>query len=260
MERFSEDPDLLTRLREYVWERAVVQSRVVPGKQEKGAKFADYFAAAEPVRSMPSHRALAMFRGRKEGVLRLAIALDAAGETAPGAANTLPSAEAAAGEPAPEAVAAAPTVPERMIAEWAGVNDQGRPADAWLTDVVRRSWRMKVFPHLQVEIEKQVREHAEREAIRVFGRNLRDLLLAAPAGSRVTMGLDPGLRTGVKAAVIDATGQLVPHHGFPPAAERGGGGRDPGDLAASTRSSWSALKRHRLARDRRLSLDLIKRP
>ena len=209
MERFSEDPDLLARLREYVWERAVVQSRVVPGRQEKGAKFADYFAAAEPVRSMPSHRALAMFRGRKEGVLRLVITLDAAGESVPGAADTPPPGEAVTGEAAPEAVAAAPTVPERMIAEWVGVNDQGRPADAWLRDVVRRSWRMKVFPHLQVEIEKQVREHAEREAIRVFGRNLRDLLLAAPAGSRVTMGLDPGLRTGVKAAVIDATGQLV---------------------------------------------------
>jgi uncharacterized protein len=209
MERFSEDPDLLTRLREYVWERAVVQSTVVPGKQEKGAKFADYFAAAEPVRSMPSHRALAMFRGRKEGVLRLAIVMEPAQRPTPASASLPPAEASAPAEPKPEPVTLEPSVPERMIAEWAGVKDEGRAADAWLKDVVRRSWRMKVFPHLQVEIEKQIRDDAEREAIRVFGRNLRDLLLAAPAGARVTMGLDPGLRTGVKVAVVDATGRLV---------------------------------------------------
>ena len=206
MERFAEDPDLLTRLRDHVWDRAVVQSRVVPGREEKGAKFSDYFAATEPVRSIPAHRALAMFRGRKEGILRLSIVYEGAEAPAPPAGDTGGSGSAAlvASPPADE-----PSVPERMIAERFGVSDEGRPADAWLRETVRRSWKMKIFPHLQVEIEKQIRDEAEREAIRVFGRNLRDLLLAAPAGARVTMGLDPGLRTGVKAAVVDRTGQLV---------------------------------------------------
>jgi uncharacterized protein len=214
MDQFAEDPDVLGRLREYIWERAFIESRVVAGKQEKGAKFADYFAASEPVRAITSHRALAMFRGRKEGILRLAIVLEpteapAAGVTVPALVSEQAAAVAPASEAGPEPVAAAPTVPELMIAERFGIKDEGWPAHAWLKDVVRRAWRMKVFPHLQVEIEKKVRENAEREAIRVFGRNLRDLLLAAPAGPRVTMGLDPGLRTGVKAAVIDTGGQLL---------------------------------------------------
>jgi len=209
MDQFAEDPDILAQLREYVWGRAIIESRVVAGRQEKGAKFADYFAATEPVRAVASHRALAMFRGRKEGILRLSIVLEPTRTQAPGAAAPAAEAEVPAAEARPEPVDVPPTVPEQMIAERFGVKDEGRPADAWLKDVVRRAWRMKVFPHLQVEMEKQVREDAEREAIRVFGRNLRDLLLAAPAGSRVTMGLDPGLRTGVKAAVVDGTGQLV---------------------------------------------------
>ena len=209
VERFVEDPDLLTRLHEWFWERALVQSRVVPGKQDKGAKFSDYFALAEPVRSLPSHRALAMLRGRKEGVLRLAIVLDPADGAKAGDQPAPGSGTPAGAEVKEEPQAPQPTVPERLIAEWFGITDEGRPADGWLKEAVRRSWRMKVFPHLQVEIERRMRDDAERESIRVFGRNLRDLLLAAPAGSRVTMGLDPGLRTGVKAAVVDATARLL---------------------------------------------------
>ncbi len=209
MDRFAENPDLLARLREYAWTRAVIQSRVAPGREEKGAKFSDYFAATEPVKTMPSHRALAMLRGRKEGVLRVTIAVD--GPEAP-KAGAEPAAEPGAGPdtaPAPAARVEEPSVPERMIADWFGFKDEGRPGDAWQRETVRRAWKMKIAPHLQVEIEKLVRENAEREAIRVFARNLRDLLLAAPAGARVTMGLDPGLRTGVKAAVIDASGKLA---------------------------------------------------
>ena len=209
IERFVEDPDLLTRLHEWVWGHAQLQSRVVPGKQEKGAKFSDFFAGLEPVRSVPSHRALAMLRGRKEGILRLAIVPDAAeGPKAgdpPVAGSGVPAGAEQKGPPR----VLQPIEPERLMAEWFGIAGEGRAADGWLVDVARRAWRVKVLPYLQVEIERRLRDEAERDAIRMFGRNLRDLLLAAPAGSRVTMGLDPGLRTGVKAAVVDAAGRLL---------------------------------------------------
>ncbi len=184
MERFAEEADLIGLLREQLWESAHIRSQVVEGKEESGAKFSDYFKADELVGKVPSHRALALFRGRKEGVLRLSLSL---------------------GENEEEA-----SLPYRQrIADFFGIQDQGRAADAWLLETVDWSWKARAFPHLEAELENRLREQAEEEAIRVFGRNLHDLLLAAPAGPRVTMGLDPGYRTGVKVAVVDATGKLL---------------------------------------------------
>ncbi len=185
VEHFAEHAALVGALRELLWERGQIVSTVVPGKEEAGAKFADYFDASEPVKNVPSHRALALFRGRKEEVLRLAIAL-----------------------PEPEG-ATGPTEPERRIAAAFGLTSAGRASDAWLAETVRWTWKFKLSVHLELEIEQRLREQAEAEAIRVFGTNLHDLLLAAPAGQRVTMGLDPGIRTGVKAAVVDGTGRLL---------------------------------------------------
>src|SRR5690606_620187 len=179
IERWAEDAELVGELRELMWERGLWRSTVIAGKEEEGAKFADYFDASEPVRSVPSHRALALLRGRNEGVLRLSIAI-----------------------PEPEG-ATGPSEPERRIARHAGIAADGRPAAAWLAETVRQAWRYKLAIHLEIDIETRVREAAETEAIRVFARNLKDLLLAAPAGPRVTMGLDPGIRTGVKVAVVD---------------------------------------------------------
>jgi uncharacterized protein len=185
IERWAEDAELVGELRELMWERGLWRSTVIAGKEEEGAKFADYFDASEPVRSVPSHRALALLRGRNEGVLRLSIAI-----------------------PEPEG-ATGPSEPERRIARHAGIAADGRPAAAWLAETVRQAWRYKLAIHLEIDIETRVREAAETEAIRVFARNLKDLLLAAPAGPRVTMGLDPGIRTGVKVAVVDGTGRLL---------------------------------------------------
>jgi uncharacterized protein len=185
MERFSEDAELVGGLREYLWERAEWASAVVAGKEQEGAKFSDYFAASEPVKKIPSHRVLALLRGRNEGFLRLTV--------------TAPDDEGAPG----------PSEPERRIAGRAGIAGQGRAADAWLLETVRWTWKIRLMAHLSAEIEDRLREQAEAEAIRVFGSNLRDLLLAPPAGQRVTMGLDPGIRTGVKVAVVDGTGKLL---------------------------------------------------
>ena len=185
IERFAEDAELIGGLRELLWAQGQIVSSVVAGKEEEGNKFSDYFSASEALRTMPSHRALALFRGRTEGFLRLGI--------------TLPVPEGAVG----------PTEPERRIAGRAGIQALGRAADAWLAETVRWAWKFKIHVHLELEAEGKLREMAEAEAIRVFGRNVRDLLLAAPAGARVTMGLDPGIRTGVKVAVIDATGKVV---------------------------------------------------
>jgi len=185
METFAEDAELVGGLRQLLWERGEWTSTVVPGKEEEGVKFSDYFNASEAVRNMPSHRILALLRGRKEGFLRLAIALpDETGTTGP-------------------------TLPERRIAARAGIENKGRAADGWLTETVRWTWKVKMFSSLEGDIEQRLREQAEAEAIRVFGRNLHDLLLTAPAGQRVTMGLDPGIRTGVKVAVVDGTGKLL---------------------------------------------------
>jgi uncharacterized protein len=223
LERFSEDPQLLEALRQHVLAHASLQSKVVEGRQEKGAKFAEYFAFSEPAATLPSHRVLALFRGRKEGVLRLALVLPPAqGGPAPqpepvaaapvdaaAEREDQPLAPAETTPPRVEAVREPPSIPEQMIAERFGIRGEGRPADAWLLDTVRRSWKMKVFPYIQVEIEGLLRDLAEREAIQLYARSLRDLLMAAPAGGRVVMGLDPGLRTGVKAAVVDPAGALL---------------------------------------------------
>ena len=188
MERFAEDAELLGQLRDYAWENGQLCSTVVTGKENEAAKFADYFDKAEPIKSVPSHRALAMFRGRSEGFLTLTL--------------TLPGDE--------EAVAKrTPTVGEAMIARRFDIENQGRPADKWLSDVVRWTWRVKLSMHIDMEQKKQLRDAAELEAIKVFASNLNDLLLAAPAGPRATLGLDPGLRTGVKVAVVDNTGKAV---------------------------------------------------
>ena len=187
VERFAEDAELVGRLRDYLWQRATLSTRVVRGKEQVGAKFADYFDAGEPLRAVPSHRALAMLRGRNEEVLRLSVTLsedEGLTATALGAC-------------------------ERMIAAHAHMRAQGRPADTWLVETVRVAWRTRLAPHLESDLLSRLRERAEEEAIAVFANNLRDLLLAAPAGPRVIMGLDPGLRTGVKVAVVEATGKLA---------------------------------------------------
>jgi uncharacterized protein len=185
METFAEDAELVGGLRQLLWDRGEWKSTVIPGKEEEGIKFSDYFDASEAVRNMPSHRILALLRGRKEGFLRLAVVLP------------------------DEAGADGPTMPERRIAARAGIENKGRNADAWLTETVRWTWKVKLLGSLEVDVEQRLREQAETEAIRVFGRNLHDLLLTAPAGQRVTMGLDPGIRTGVKVAVVDGTGKLL---------------------------------------------------
>jgi uncharacterized protein len=191
VERFGEDADLIGALREKMWNRGRVVSAVRPGKEEAGAKFADYFNFSEPFSSLPSHRILALFRGEKEEILD--ISMDP--------------------EPEPEDPTAAPvtgpTEYERDIAVRFGIADQGRPADRWLVDTVRWAWRTRILAHLGIDIRMRLFQNAEDEAVRVFAANLRDLLLAAPAGTRPTMGLDPGYRTGVKVAVVDATGKVV---------------------------------------------------
>ncbi|MBP2299024.1 Tex family protein [Azospirillum picis] len=183
IERFGEDAELVGRLRTTMAEKGIVTSKVIDEKKAEGAKFSDYFDFSENWAKLPSHRALALFRGRSQGVLD--IRLD------------LPVED---GQPHPA---------ERTIAAHTGIRDQGRPADKWLSDVVRWTWKLKVGPHIETDLMGSLRERAEDEAIRVFARNLHDLLLAAPAGPRATIGLDPGIRTGVKVAVVDATGKLV---------------------------------------------------
>jgi len=189
MERFSEDALLLQALREYLTDHGVVESKVVDGKQDAGEKFADYFDYAETLGTIPSHRALALFRGRREEILTVTLRLDSEAEKPKWDAPHNPC--------------------ENRIAQRFAVSNQGRAADKWLADTVRWAWRVKVFMHLDTELMTALRERSEAEAINVFARNLKDLLLAAPAGPRATMGLDPGLRTGVKVAVVDATGKVV---------------------------------------------------
>ena len=185
IEQFSENAALLDALRSLLNERGRIVSAVVEGKETEGAKFRDWFDFSEAVSSIPSHRLLALLRGRNEGMLRLAIEL-------------------------PDPPAAAETGPcESLVARHAGIRDNGRAADRWLMETARWAWSVKIAVHLELELMNTLRERAEEEAIRVFAGNLKDLLLAAPAGPRVTIGLDPGLRTGVKVAVVDGTGKLV---------------------------------------------------
>ncbi|HDU7917968.1 TPA: RNA-binding transcriptional accessory protein [Serratia marcescens] len=186
MERFAEDAALLAKVRDYLWKNAHLVSKVVEGKEEEGAKFRDYFDHHEPISQVPSHRVLAMFRGRNEGVLQLALNADPQFEEAPRESQA-----------------------ELIIINHLNLRLNNAPADAWRKAVVNWTWRIKVLLHLETELMGTVRERAEDEAINVFARNMHDLLMAAPAGMRATMGLDPGLRTGVKVAVVDATGKLV---------------------------------------------------
>jgi uncharacterized protein len=189
VERFAEDADLIGELRERMWERGVLASKVRDGKETDGAKFADYFDFSEPFGKLPSHRILAMFRGEKEEVLELAM------EASP--------------EVDPTVIPAVRTDYEVRIAQRFGIATQGRPGDKWLSDTVRWAWRTRILVHLGIDLRGRLRQVAEDEAVRVFAANLRDLLLAAPAGTRATMGLDPGFRSGVKVAVVDATGKVV---------------------------------------------------
>lgn len=184
-EKFAEDADLIGDLRERMWTRGRLAAKVREGQEEAGAKFADYFDFAEPFTALPSHRVLAMLRGEKEDVLSLDL------------------------EPEPPADAPGPSTYEGLIARRFGVADRGRPGDKWLADTVRWAWRTKIQVHLGIDLRTRLRAGAEDEAVRVFAANLRDLLLAAPAGTRATLGLDPGFRTGVKVAVVDATGKVV---------------------------------------------------
>jgi uncharacterized protein len=187
IEQFAEDADLIGTLRERMWTVGRLASKVRQGKQEDGAKFADYFDWSEPFTKLPSHRILAMFRGEKEDVLDLTMRPDDGTE------------EDATG----------PSQYEQAIARQFNVADRGRAADRWLLDTVRLAWRARILIRLDVDLRMRLRQVAEDEAVRVFAANLRDLLLAAPAGTRPTMGLDPGFRTGVKVAVVDATGKVV---------------------------------------------------
>jgi uncharacterized protein len=193
IEKFAEDATLLADLRAYLGEHGVLRSGVVEGKEQEGAKFRDWFDFREPIAALPSHRALALLRGRNEGVLRLALVLDS--------------------DPPDDAPNAEPNPCEKRIAVHFGIKLAGAqlatPGGRWLAETVRWAWRVKLSLHLELELMSALRERAEAEAIDVFARNLKDLLLAAPAGPRATLGLDPGLRTGVKVAVVDRTGKLL---------------------------------------------------
>ena len=243
MERFAEDAELLQSLREYVQEHGVVESKVVAGKEDEGEKFADYFDYSEPLPAVPSHRALALLRGRREGVLDVSLRLDSEPEKPKWDAPLNPC--------------------ESRIAARFGIKAQGRPADKWLQDTARWTWRIKSFGHLDTELMGALREKAEQDAIGVFARNLKALLLAAPAGQRATMGLDPGLRTGVKVAVVDATGKVVdtatvyPHQ---PRNDWDGALHTLGQLAARHNVSLISIGNGTGSRETdKLAQDLIKR-
>jgi uncharacterized protein len=189
MERFAEDATLVATVREYFAAHAILCGDVVAGKEQKAEKYRDYHCFRERWSTVPSHRILALLRARNEGMLQVSLALDSdlAEDHDPRALNPC----------------------EVRVANHAGIRDEGRPADAWLRDTARWTWKVKLALQLEIEFTGELRERAEREAIRVFGKNLKDLLLAAPAGPRPTLGLDPGIRTGVKVAAVDATGKLV---------------------------------------------------
>ena len=187
MERFAEDANLINKVRNFLKQEGMLSVRLVPGKEQEGAKFSDYFEHDEPLKSVPSHRALAILRGRNEGVLSFSIVT---------------------GDPTDKLT---PSPCEAMIADHFNLKNEGRAADRWLHEVVRWTWRIKLLTHLETELMTNLREASEEEAIKVFGQNLKDLILAAPAGAKATIGLDPGLRTGVKVAVVDATGKVIDH-------------------------------------------------
>jgi protein Tex len=184
MERISEDAELLSELRERIWNKGILQSMVVAGKEQEGAKFKDYFDYSEAINKIPSHRALALFRGRNEDLLSL----------------TLKPAELDQEEH---------QLCTQFVCQRLQVTDTSKPANLWLAETARFAWKIKLFTRIDMDLKLRLREAAELEAIRVFASNLRDLLLAAPAGHKTTMGLDPGIRTGVKVAVVDATGKVL---------------------------------------------------
>ncbi|BCD99834.1 Tex family protein [Marinagarivorans cellulosilyticus] len=187
MEQFSEDAKLLEKTRTFMRSEGYLAAGVVAGKEAEGEKFRDYFEHKEAFSTMPSHRALAMFRGRNEGILNMTFTLET--DLEPGQMHPC----------------------EVMIAKHNNIENKERPADKWLAEVVRWSWRVKILTHLETDLLGDLRERAEQGAIDVFARNLKDLLLAAPAGQKATIGLDPGLRTGVKMAVVDPTGRVLDH-------------------------------------------------
>lgn len=189
VERVAQDADLAETLRERLWTQGRMVSRVKKGKEAEGQKFKDYFEFAQAPAGMPSHRVLALLRGEKDGVLELDLS------------------EAAPDDDA--ALAAARARYEAAVARFLGVADRGRPADAWLLQTAQQAWRSRVLTRLSGDLRSRMFSAAEDEAVRVFAANLRDVLLAAPAGNKATLGLDPGLRTGVKVAVVDGTGKVV---------------------------------------------------
>ncbi|MGJ8679785.1 Tex family protein [Paraglaciecola sp.] len=186
MERFAEDAELLQKIRQYLKQNAHIKSQVIAGKEKEGEKFKDYFEHTELIKKVPSHRALAMFRGRNENILQ--VSLDADPEKEEGNRNSHC---------------------EHIIAQHLNLTFNDKPADKWLASVVQWTWRVKTLLHMENELFGSIREQAEADAITVFAKNLNDLLMAAPAGPKVTMGLDPGLRTGVKLAIVDATGKVL---------------------------------------------------
>jgi uncharacterized protein len=184
MERISEDAELLAELRERVWQKGILHAAVAAGKEQAAEKFKDYFDYQEAINKIPSHRALALFRGRNEDLLSITLK--------PGAEDKEEHALCA-----------------QFVARHLDIKDQSKPADAWLAETARFAWKIKLFTRIDLDLKLRLREAAELEAIRVFANNLRDLLLAAPAGPKATMGLDPGIRTGVKVAIVDPTGKLL---------------------------------------------------
>ena len=202
LETFAEDPALVGALRDWLTAKAVIRASVVAGKEGEGAKFRDYFQHVEPIGSIPSHRLLALFRARNEGVLDL--------ELAPRPTTPLRStAYEDPGAALDEAAAAGHAEAEGRVARHFDIADRGRAADRWLLETARQAWRIKLHLHLSLDLFGRAREAADAEAIRVFGDNLKDLMMAAPAGPKTVMGLDPGIRTGVKLAVVDGTGKLL---------------------------------------------------
>ena len=217
VDRFAEDADLIGSLREQMWASGLLTSTVRYGKKTEGEKFKDYFDFSQPLTKLPSHRILAMFRGEKEEILDLQMLAEPLAAT-------------------PAAVSSY----ELKIMQRFSIAERGRPGDKWLTETVRWAWRTKIQVHLNVDLRMRLWTAAELEAIRVFASNLRDLLLAAPAGARVTMGLDPGFRSGVKVAVVDATGKVV----APPRSirtSRRGAGMKRWRFWASLRSSMGSI-------------------
>jgi uncharacterized protein len=192
LELFSENSDLLGHFRHYLWDHGVIKSEVIKGKETEGSKFSDYFDYQEPIKKIPSHRALALFRGQREEMLHVNL--------------TITDDET--------------SICSLQIQEKFGIHNQNRPADAWLIETANWTWKIKIFLKLELELIMRLREMADEEAINVFANNLRNLLMTSPAGSRVTLGLDPGLRTGVKVVVVDGTGKLLHHTSIFPHAPR----------------------------------------